>query len=374
MRVLVATSSFARYPDDPTAAAGNGIYELCAGLGEHVEGTIVTHAVPEAPETEQLGGFTVRRVGPQRPVASLAHAVKSKHAGRVLLAARSLKRNVAELAPGHDIAHGFWLFPGAWSVSPLSMPKLLTAPGGLDTYPSYPVLGAAIRRTIRTMDVCVAVDTTGRDVLTSLGATEARYVPTPLNVSDFEVKPLGVEPRLVFVGRLSEEKRVDVLLKAVAAARNKRPDVSLEIVGDGPERASLEELAKKLGLSHVVTFMGTQKRRGVIAALERARMLVLASRREGMPAVALEALSMGRPVVATAVGGLPTLLEGGRGITVAPGDADALMNGILDAAGRDWDQGLLRETAEGFAVEKAVASYLKIYSSLADRAGVRCEP
>jgi glycosyltransferase involved in cell wall biosynthesis len=68
--------------------------------------------------------------------------------------------------------------------------------------------------------------------------------------------------------------------------------------------------------------------------------------------------------VASAVGGLPGLLEDGRGVTVPPGDAAALATALIDAAERTWDRQLLRATAEEFAVERAADRYVELYSSM----------
>ncbi len=361
MRILIATSTFARFPGDPLAAHGNAMYDLVAELGRWVEGTLITPAAVDAPATEQLGGIEIRRTGPRRPQASLANAIVSREAPRVARVARSMRAQVRELAPDHDIAHAFWFFPAGWSIADLDMPKVMTVPGGIDTYPNNRILGPRIRRIVQAMDVCVGVDTKGADILTGLGATASRYIPSPIKLDSFPGAPSITEPRLAFVGRLGREKGVDVLLEALALAHQSRPDMSLEIVGDGPERGALEAQASDLGIAERVTFRGPLGQPEVAEVLRQSRLLTLPSRREGLPSAALEALATARPVVASAVGGLPGLLDLGCGITVTPDDPQKLSDALLQACARDWDENLLIATAAEFAVERAVAGYLDIY-------------
>jgi glycosyltransferase involved in cell wall biosynthesis len=361
VRILIVTSTFARFPGDPMAAHGNAMYDLVVELGRSVEGTLVTPAAVDAPAREQLGGIEVRRIGPMRPQASLANAIVSKEAPRVARVARSMRAHVRALAPSHDLAHAFWFFPGGWSIADLEMPKVMTVPGGIDTYPNNRFLGPRIRRIVQAMDVCVGVDTKGADILSRLGAASSKYVPSPIKLDLFPAAPSVAEPRLAFVGRLGKEKGVDVLLEALALAHQKRPDMTLEIVGDGPERSALEAQARGLGIADRVTFRGPRPQQEVAGVLQRARALVLPSRREGLPSAALEALATGRPIVASAVGGLPGLCDGGRGITVTPNDPRGLAAALLQACERDWDESVLVAAAADFAVERTATSYLDIY-------------
>lgn len=126
---------------------------------------------------------------------------------------------------------------------------------------------------------------------------------------------------VVYVGTLKEQKGVDVLLRAWAAmgARRER----LLLLGDGPERAKLEELAGALGVGGSVRFEGM--RDDVDAYLRRARAFVLPSRWEGMPNALLEAMSYGLPCVATDVDGSRDLVEDARsGLLARPDDPEAL--------------------------------------------------
>ncbi len=151
------------------------------------------------------------------------------------------------------------------------------------------------------------------------GVDPARYADAPV--------PSGA--RLLFVGRLAAVKGVPVLLEAFSAARKKRPDLTLTLVGDGPDRAALEAAARDLGPA--VTFTGYRDQSGVAQALAQADALVLPSFAEGVPVVLMEAMAAGRPVVATQVGGVGELVvDGAAGRLVPPGDVTALSGAILE--------------------------------------------
>jgi glycosyltransferase involved in cell wall biosynthesis len=131
------------------------------------------------------------------------------------------------------------------------------------------------------------------------------------------------------VARLSPEKGVDVGLRAFARLAARHPGLRLHIAGEGPERAQLQRLATTLGVDARVVWHGHVNE--IDAIYRRLAVLVIPSRSEGLPNVALEAMASGVPVVATAVGGLNELIVPGQtGCLVAPEAPDAL----ADAVGR----------------------------------------
>ncbi|NLG19202.1 MAG: glycosyltransferase family 4 protein [Fibrobacter sp.] len=134
--------------------------------------------------------------------------------------------------------------------------------------------------------------------------------------------------RVGFVGRLSEEKGIDVLLRAMKEVLKEVPDADLTIVGTGPQEQELRGLSKMLGLSDKVIFTGY--RSNSFEALREMDLFVLPSRTEGCPIVILEAMAMGLPVVATDVGGNPELLiDGKTGILVPSGDHARMAEAII---------------------------------------------
>jgi len=139
--------------------------------------------------------------------------------------------------------------------------------------------------------------------------------------------PIDVEPAallagtFVFVGRLTEQKALPVAFAALAEV----PEAQLVLVGDGPERESLERLVRELGLADRVRFLGSLSRDEVLRQLAGARAAVLSSAWENLPHAAVEALAVGTPVVSTAVGGVPEVVhDDENGLLVPAGDVPAL--------------------------------------------------
>ncbi len=136
---------------------------------------------------------------------------------------------------------------------------------------------------------------------------------------------------LLFVGRLAPEKNLPNLLRAFKRIVNVRPECELVIVGDGPERETVEDLIHSLGLSESVIMEGAVPYEDLPAYYDRAGALVLCSNRETFGRVVLEAFAHGTPVVATATRGPSELIEDGETGTLVPTqDPDQLTEGILD--------------------------------------------
>ena len=143
-------------------------------------------------------------------------------------------------------------------------------------------------------------------------------------------------PTLLFVGRLAAVKGVLVLFDALKAIIKQHPDVLLRLIGDGPERSSLEARAVELGIQDHVEFCGYKSQADVAEALSAADVFVLPSFAEGVPVVLMEAMASQVPVVTSRIAGVPELVEDGRsGLLVPPGAtgplADALNKLLGDA-------------------------------------------
>jgi glycosyltransferase involved in cell wall biosynthesis len=130
------------------------------------------------------------------------------------------------------------------------------------------------------------------------------------------------------VGRLTGTKNYGLFLRAARRIHERRGDVFFLLVGDGPERASLEAEAKRLGIAERVVFTGWQEDTARFMALMD--IFVLSSVKEGFGLVILEAMKNEKPVVCTAVGGVPELVEDGRnGFLVPSGDEDSLAGKVM---------------------------------------------
>ena len=182
----------------------------------------------------------------------------------------------------------------------------------------------------------------------------------------------GAEPRLACIGRLIPIKGHLVLLRALAQARARVPDVVLDIAGRGPLEPALKAYARELGLAEAVRFLGFVT--PVQRAIEDSAIVVVPSLGEGFGMVALEAMERARPVIASAVGGLPEIVADDQtGLVVPSAAADALADAIVALAGN-----LSRAAAMGragreralaqFTPEQCVARIEELYSAALERA------
>jgi glycosyltransferase involved in cell wall biosynthesis len=196
---------------------------------------------------------------------------------------------------------------------------------------------------------------------------EGRYAPTASHFSrqtrserrDRTVVRIGV------VARLAPEKGIPVLLEAFAPLAHERPDLQLVIVGDGRERGELERLAQRLHIEHAVEFLGYQD--AVESILVTFDLFVLPSLTEGIPLALLEAMGAGLPAVATAVGGVPEVIENGvSGVLVPPNDPLALRTAISSLLEHPDDRARIganavRRVQEKFGLAAAAAAYWDVY-------------
>lgn len=136
-------------------------------------------------------------------------------------------------------------------------------------------------------------------------------------------------PRLVSIGRLSEEKGQLLLVEAAAAVARDGTPFELVLIGDGPMRAQLETAIKRSGLTGIVHLAGWMDSDAIRKELIASRALVMPSFAEGLPVVIMEALGLGRPVLSTAIAGIPELVRDGiNGWLVPAGSVSELADGI----------------------------------------------
>lgn len=197
------------------------------------------------------------------------------------------------------------------------------------------------------------------------------YNGIDLNVPEAPSHPGGSartseECALAFAGRLVFGKGADYLLQALAESR-RSAQMHLTIAGDGPEGPRLESLARELGLSGSVTFAGLAHEMARFWQTCDVAVVPSAEFVEACPMVPLEAMAAGKPVIATANGGLPELvIDGETGTVVPPGDPVALARAIERYAGdrelrqRHGSAGRAR-VVERFGIERCAGEYLEIF-------------
>jgi glycosyltransferase involved in cell wall biosynthesis len=260
-----------------------------------------------------------------------------------------------------DAVHAFWPLPhgliGLIAKRASSLPLVVTFFGVELTWMErqLPFLAPMLRRIVAGSDAVTAISTyTAGRLRRQVGGSDPVIIPFGATVEPPEESP---EPRLdsrapfdlLFVGRLVERKGVHLLLEAVGSLKDD-PRITLHIVGDGPERTRLEEQARAIGIGERVVFHGFVARESLEARLAACDCFVLPAvvdakgDTEGLGVVLLEAMSYGKPTVASEAGGIVDIVENGRnGFLVPPGDASTLaraLERVMDEPARARAMGL----------------------------------
>jgi glycosyltransferase involved in cell wall biosynthesis len=246
------------------------------------------------------------------------------------------------------------------------------------------------RQLARITDALVAVSPEVRDELVALGvapASKFRVIRLGIEL-DARISPdgtaraetrraMGIPDRrfvVGWIGRMTGVKRTDAVLRGFRALRDEGIDAVLCMVGDGPDRDGVEELAGELGVIRHCLFPGYQEDVGsFFSAFD---VFVLPSGSEGTPVTAIEALASGCPVVATRVGGVPDVVDDGvDGFLVEPAAADELASRLVQLArdpelrARMGDAGRERMRTR-YAVDRLVDDVDRLYRELLERKGI----
>jgi glycosyltransferase involved in cell wall biosynthesis len=181
----------------------------------------------------------------------------------------------------------------------------------------------------------------------------------------------GARLRFLAVGRISPEKGHIGLIDAFAEAVTRGLDADLDLIGDGPGAAAVEERVRARGLESCVTLLGRLAEEEVLAEMAGSDVLVLSSFMEGLPVVLIEALALELAVIAPCVAGIPELIvHGETGLLFAPGNWPELARRMLEVS----VDGALRErlgaagrakVEEEFAIDRAVSPILERFATSA---------
>lgn len=208
------------------------------------------------------------------------------------------------------------------------------------------------------------------------GVDLSRFDPDKLH-ADFRAEmdiPKGAL-FLLCIGRLAENKGYEYLIEAFSTVRAKlQRDVRLVIIGEGSYRDSLTAMIDVLGHSNRITLAG--QRTDIPDILASADMFVMPSIEEGLPNAMLEAMSMGLPVVATDVGGIPeALMSPQHGLIVSPREPEALARAIINVASdharmRAMGEAARRHVIENFSIQRTTERWQNLYLGLLRAKGV----
>jgi glycosyltransferase involved in cell wall biosynthesis len=193
------------------------------------------------------------------------------------------------------------------------------------------------------------------------------------------IAPRFDEPVILCLGRLAPQKGFDLALKAFAQIEKAVPKARLMIVGEGVEEAALKQLASTLGIAEKVDFTGSVQPDDVYAVINKATMMLLPSRFEGLPLVALQAAKMQRPIISSAVDGLPELVvDQESGLVLRDNNERDLAKAILSLMqdphrALGMGRALARRFEERFGFDHCVSEYERLYRRVAEDPGVAGE-
>jgi glycosyltransferase involved in cell wall biosynthesis len=382
MNVLFLTHSFPRREGD---AAGSFILRLAVALrAEDVNVHVVAPAAPGLPASEEIEGIPVDRFryAPRRfeklaytgnMAGDVASSWTAKFALVGFLGADFVHAVRARRNFEPQVVHAHWWFPsgvvGTW-VGGLSHIPLVTTLHGTDVRlarsvgVAKPLFGHVLKHSAAVTTVSSWLKDRTQELAPDVNPIIA---PMPVSTDLFLPGTSRDGHRLLFVGRLMPQKGVEHLLHALAAMKTQ---ASLDIVGDGPSRSSLEALARELGVGTRVRWHGQLAQSRLPALYQSAAALVVPSSEEGLGLVAVEALLCETPVVAFDSGGLRDVIQHDRtGLLVPAGDRIALARTLDDLLGRDGRGGDLGRAGRlyalsAFAPESAARRYADIYQQV----------
>jgi glycosyltransferase involved in cell wall biosynthesis len=284
---------------------------------------------------------------------------------------------------GTGLVHGFLDAANAYayaSARTLRLPVMLSLQSEILRVPG--ARGAVLSMMLRRADRVLVNSTAGAELLrTRIGVSEGRILhirnwidPSRLG-GPRDLPSAGSHPTIGFVGRFAPAKRLTLLVEVFQNLLRIIPDARLVLQGDGSDRADVIERVERMGLGESVRIVPPDP--DVAGTLRRLHAFVLTSSFEGLPNAAIEALSMGVPIVATDVGDLGELVIDGKTGTFFRNDDPSSMAETL--AGVLADRALIesahvsgpRLVEEKFSLSKAVDRLVSDYAALADRKGRR---
>lgn len=348
--VLVLATTYPRWRNDHEPGF---VHELSRRLAHRFNVIVVTPDAPGADPSGDLDGVHVLRYRyAPRKLQTLVNdggiatnlrrsawkwlLVPTFVLGQYLAARRALRDGQV------DIMHAHWLIsPGviARLLSRPSLPYVVTSHGGDLFGFRQPLLTRAKRWVAAGATAFTVVSDAMVGEVRRLGLPAKQLVTIPMGVDLVDrFTPDGtirMRSELLFVGRLVPKKGLSHLLDAMPRILAARPDVTLRIVGFGPERESLEAQAQRLGIAQHVVFGGAMAQADLPALYRRASVFVApfirddSGDQEGLPVALMEAVATGCPFVVGDVAGLDDLLGGSSQYRVDPRHPDALADAVL---------------------------------------------
>jgi glycosyltransferase involved in cell wall biosynthesis len=343
-RVLFVTHGFPRYAGD---AAGAFVLSLAHAVQEQgVDVHVLAPSAPGLAEKADIAGVPVTRFryAPRRwetlaYTGTMAEQVSGSLCGKVAMALllwrgrSAVRRAIAEFKP--QLVHAHWWFPAGLMAGGLGVPMIVTMHGSDVRLAKSGRAKLLFRRVSANAAAMFAVS--GWLARAAQDALDGRVVgtaPMPANTTLFtpSTSVARLPDRMLFVGRLNAQKGLDDLLEAMKIARKAW---TLDVVGDGPDRALLAQRARDLGVDQRIFWLGHLPQTELPALYGRSAALIIPSTDEGLGLVGVEAALCETPSVAYASGGLTDVVaDGATGWLVPGGDIAALSHALDDVVDR----------------------------------------
>jgi teichuronic acid biosynthesis glycosyltransferase TuaC len=286
------------------------------------------------------------------------------------------RRAIARLLAGglaFDLIDAHYVYPdgvaAVWLGRHFGKPVVVTARGSdLTELPDYRMPNWFIRRTVRAADGLIGVSAALREQLIELGADPSRTMTLRNGVDTTAFRPVDRDaaraalaltgPTLISVGSLIPRKGHHLTIEALLAL----PEFSLLIVGEGPERASLEAQIARLGLGARVRLLGPRSHADLPQFYGAADASVLASSREGWANVLLESMACGTPVVASNIPGNPEVVqEWAAGLVIEENTPAGIAAGVRRLFANLPSRAATRAYAERFSWDETSAGQLAMF-------------
>jgi glycosyltransferase involved in cell wall biosynthesis len=283
-----------------------------------------------------------------------------------------------------DLIDAHYLYPDGFAAillgKVLHRPVVVSARGSdLNVFKDIPIIRRLIAWTLQKANHVIVVSDALKRSAVALGVPEGTIRVIPNGVDPEKFFPIPTEEArlkldmdsapqrvLLSVCHLTKNKGVDILLKAVALLSESTPETSwqLLIVGDGVERNRLEQLAHTLHLGSKVKFLGAVAHDHLNWLYNAADIVCLLSEQEGWPNVVVEALACGRPVLATAVGGIPEILTSTKVGIFVDRDPVQVAKGLQTALGKEWSRSDILEHAKQFRWRRTAEAVQEVFQSV----------
>ncbi len=389
-RILFVTHNFPRTAGD---AAGSFVLRLARALTDAgAEIQVLAPAAAGLADQDVIEGVSVTRVRYAREErqnlaydGTMVETVRRSWAGRLALlgllwhmrqATKRAVQDARRLGTPFDAVHAHWWFPSglsAWQagVGTAGQPPLVITMHGSDVRLARNSgwSHGIMRRVLKRARVVAAVSQWLADTAAAIVAHQSMYVaPMPVNTTQFVPAGDSARERVLFIGRLNAQKGVADLIDALARTAHV---VHCDIVGDGPDRETLLQSARTLGVEDRITWHGALPSSALLPLYQQALVTVMPSRDEGLGLVAVESQLCGTPVIGYASGGLPDVVSPEHGGTLVPvGDTAGLARAVDGLAAEPDRARSLGEQGRShvlrvFSPAHVAEHYLQLYAKAA---------